>query len=237
MLDLLILILRGEKAEAQVAVEPIKKEPIPVQPPAPKNDARPEIGNIISFGNYKWRVLDVQDGEALIITKDVIEKRPYDEKYSGVTWETCDLRSYLNGAFLKKFTIEQQGYIVEKRIPNPDNLWYGTNGGNDTQDKIFLLSLEEADRYFGDSGDYVNKRRKTYKNGKWIADSDGLRFSNSHDKDRIANYGSKACWWWLRSPGYNSHDAAHVNVGGGVGVHGDGVITDGGVRLVLWLKV
>jgi len=73
-----------------------------------------------------------------------------------------------------------------------------------------LLSLEEADRYFGDSGDYLNERRKKYDNGKWIATSDGWGFSNNHDRDRLAEYGSEACWWWLRSPGSDSRNAARV---------------------------
>jgi len=125
-----------------------------------KKEEPPKIGSIIPFGNYKWRVLDVQDGNALIITEDVIEERPYNEENEGVTWRTCDLRKYLNNEFLRKFTKEQQGRIVEKKIPNPDNLWYGTKGGRDTRDKVFLLSLEEVDKYFGNSGDYLNKRRK-----------------------------------------------------------------------------
>jgi len=203
-----------------------------------KNNIPPAIGNIISFGNYKWRVLDVQGGEALIITEDVIEKRPYNEKYSDVTWETCELRKYLNKKFLRKFTKEQQGQIIEKRIPNPRNLWYGTKGGNNTSDKIFLLSLEEADKYFGDSGDYLNERRKKYDNGTWIVVSYGHGFSNSHDSDRIVNYGSEACCWWLRSPGNCSNYATIVYAGGHVDVDGYGVTyASGGVRPALWLKV
>jgi len=252
MLDMLILILRGEKVQTPAAVEPIRKDAARketqkeksqtanVQPQQPifKNGATPKIGSIIPFGNYKWRVLDVQGSEALIITEDIIEERKYNEQWTGITWETCDLRTYLNDAFLKKFTKEQQGQIIEKRISNPDNLWYDTKGGRETSDKIFLLSLEEVDRYFGNSGDYLNIRRKDYDNGKYIADSMGRYFSNSHDSKRVANYGNKVCWWWLRSCGYSSFDAAFVNHDGGVRVIGGSVKNnDGGVRLALWLKV
>jgi len=54
-------------------------------------------------------VLDVQGDKALMITKDVIEKRPYNVQDTDVTWETCDLRKYLNGEFLQKFTEEERG--------------------------------------------------------------------------------------------------------------------------------
>jgi hypothetical protein len=49
---------------------------------------KPKIGDIIPFGEYNWRVLDVQGDKALIITEDVVELRPYHEQYVEVTWET-----------------------------------------------------------------------------------------------------------------------------------------------------
>jgi len=202
------------------------------QQPVPKN------GDIKSFGSYKWRVLDVQDGEALIITENVIEKRLYNEKYKNVPWETCDLREYLNNEFLLEFRKEQQRRIIEKRIPNPDNLWYGTKGGGDTHDKVFLLSIEEVDRYFGDSGDYLNKRKKYFKDdGKYIAERGDVCFSNSHDGARIASYEDEACWWWLRSPGLFDISIAFVYVDGRVHVLGHSIRNSGGVRPALWLKV
>jgi len=199
--------------------------------PTNQKDAAPKIGSIIPFGKYEWLVLDVQGGEALITTKNIIEKRRYNEECTDVTWETCDLRKYLNSEFLREFTKEQQGQIAEKRIPNPDNLWYGTKGGSDTHDRIFLLSLEEADRYFGDSGDYLNRRREKHS---------GHGFSNGHDSDRVANRESAACGWRLRSPGHASYYAAIVIDDGSVFVYGDDVSATyhgGGVRPALWLHL
>ncbi|MDR0474167.1 MAG: DUF6273 domain-containing protein [Treponema sp.] len=198
----------------------------------------PKIGFTIPFSRYNWQVLDIQGGEALIITKDIIEKRPYNNTYTDVAWETCSLRIYLNGEFLLKFTAEQQGRIVEKQISNPDNLWYGTAGGKDTRDKIFLLSMEEADRYFGGGGDYLNKRRKDYSIGKFVADSDGYFLSNNHDGERLAKDGRGEAWWWLRSPGCNSNYAVRVSVYGSASVYGYRVnLYYGGVRPALWLNL
>ena len=191
----------------------------------------------LKFGDYKWRVLDVQSDKALLITEGVIEERPYNKKYRGATWEMCDLRKYLNGEFLRKFTEEERRKITETPIRNADNLWYGTPGGDDTVDKIFLLSLEEVDRYFGDSGDYLNKRRKTDDNGELVADSDGYSFSNAHDSDRVAKFGNDT-WWWLRSPGGGSCSAADVNLDGDVYVLGFDVDDlSGGVRPAFWLNL
>ena len=125
--------------------------------------------------------------------------------------------------------------IKEERISNPDNLWYGTKGGSETNDKVFLLSLEEVDRYFGDSGDYLNKRRKDPrgKNGKG-----GYYLSNGHDGKRKATHNGSAHWWWLRSPGIIGRTAAYVSYVGGVSVTGNFVSSaGGGVRPALWLNL
>ena len=167
-----------------------------------------QVGSVIQFGGYDWRVLDVQGNKALIITEHIIEQRPYNVDNKDVTWETCTLREYLNGEFLQKFSAEDQARIAETRINNPNNQQYGTNGGNDTNDKIFLLSIEEANRYF------------------------------SSDSERIAKVANgTASWWWLRSPGLLSFGAAGVHDDGLVNVAG-GVVSDGGgVRPALYLNL
>ena len=200
-----------------------------------------KVGDIIQFGDWDWRVLDLQDDRALIITEHVIERRPYHVEPAHVTWETCILRRYLNGEFLQKFKEEEQRRIAETSIQNSDNLWFDTKGGKDTTDKVFLLSLEEIDRYFGDSGDYQNKRRKTYEgqypSGKWVPSDGGYAFSNANDSDRIAKHNNQPPWWWLRSPGDNSFNAAYVNGDGSVFVYGSIALYDtGGVRPALWLN-
>jgi hypothetical protein len=192
-----------------------------------------QLGNKIEFGKYEWHVLDVREDKALIITEDVVEQRQYHDKYTDITWETCDLRKYLNGEFLGKFDSERIATTINK---NADNLWYGSNGGDDTQDKIFLLSLEEVDYYFGNSGDYTNKRRK---DGNGKSKSDGYYLSNNYDSSRVAKNGKgEACWWWLRSPGIHGIRAAGVGGGGRVRVSGSGVsYYYGGVRPALCLAL
>ncbi len=103
--------------------------------------------DIITFGKYDWIVLDITNDMAFIITEDIIEERAYNEEYEGTTWEDCTLRKYLNGTFYNSFSEEEQLMIAETAVTNPDNSKYGTDGGNDTTDKIFLLSLEEAEEY------------------------------------------------------------------------------------------
>ena len=202
----------------------------------------PNVNKSISFGDYEWRVLDVQDGQALLLCDKVIEKRCYHPTLTAVTWEECELRGYLNGTFYDLLG-DGKERIAETLISNPKNLWGGMNGGNSTRDKIFLLSLEEVDKYFGNSGDYTNTIRKSWNKSemKYRQDSDGWYISNNHNKSRIAEgVNGEACWWWLRSPGKSGRgtsNSALVNANGLICVDGN-IVTQkaGGVRPVLWLK-
>jgi len=211
---------------------------------------------VVRFANLEWLVLDARKGRRLLLTKNAIESRVYDdanmpkppEYYAPalpVTWETCSLRKYLNGEFLERFTAKQRKRIAKTKVVNPDNLWYGTPGGAKTVDKVFLLSAEELDRYFGDSGDYLNKRRHTGEavgsdpNGFGIFMGRGASiFSNSHDAERVAmcRDNRRREYWWLRSPGGDRGNAVTVCAPGCACLNGAGVNLDYGVRPALWLK-
>ena len=194
-------------------------------------EASVKVGDIIPFGGYDWRVLDVRDGKALLITKEILETRPYNVGRKKITWEKCTLRQYLNGAFYDSLG-EAKHAIAETHNSNPNNQWYGTKGGNATNDKVFLLSLDEVCRYFGDSTEKLRNVRE---------DEDYLSDKNSPNRiARQRNIG--ACQWWLRSPGgYSSNimDAAVVYDDGDVGISGVPVNDDdyGGVRPALWLDL
>ena len=161
----------------------------------------------LSFGGYNWRVLDVQGDKALMITEDIIEKRPYNTKYVHVTWVTCTLRQYLNGEFFNKFSSECRAQILSANLSNPDNPSYGTKGGNNSKDNIFLLSIDEVKKYF------------------------------KNDDESVANHAGTARWWWLRSPGIAGHAAGVLPDGdvNDHGRRIDYV--SGGVRPALWLNL
>lgn len=231
---------------------PVK--PIPIPP-----------GGKIQFGGYDWFVLDKQDGKSLIITEKVIEKRPYHHEETEVTWETCDMRKYLNGDFHDSFSEADRARIIEVTNVNPDNPWYGTSGGNQTNDRIFLLSIDEVIKYFGDSGQI--KTRYMYPNCDWCKDEFLPWLDDQYNLNRRAiDDDDNIVWHWrLRSPGANSGRVATV-MGfckdgfdqGGIDISGCSDLVDGhfqfdgagallstpehfqndinGVRPALWLK-
>jgi len=209
------------------------------------NSINIKIGAVISFGSYNWHVLDVKSDKALLITENIIEKRKYCNEYK-TTWETCNLRNYLNTDFLQNFTEEQQNKIEDTLLINRDNPWYGTDGGIGTRDKIFLLSLEEVIKYFGDSGQLKNR---------FSNDIDCI--NDQYNSKRIAKHDNVAYWWWLRTPGEDAGSAVGVSYDGIIYVYGYGVScataynpawehqiamiyageNNGGVRPALWLKL
>lgn len=197
-----------------------------------------QIGDIINFGNYDWRVLEVQNNKALIITEYIIEQCSYQDAYVDITWADCSLRKYLNGEFYDKFSEADKARIVSVLNKNLDNQWYGTNGGVDTSDNIFLLSIEEvACKYFGDSSALLHspKKNKRY----WFERKD------ENNGKRVAATNEEIWWWWLRSPGRVGVKSAYIHGDGNIGIQGNNILIGnlsdgrctGGVRPALWLKL
>ena len=215
----------------------------PTSKPAPRTgsgrvhrdfDDSPEIGSskvYRGFGGHDWHILAERNGRVLLLSEKVLEVRKYNERFKPITWEHCTLRKYLNGEFYKKtFDKSEKSRIAKTEVINSKNSWYGTNGGRDTSDYVFLLSIEEVVEYFGDSGQLNNMSNK---DGGWIDDK--------YSKDRIAlDRENTDSWWWLRSPGYGPYDAAIVYPGGILRVSGVVVYSEfiggGGVRPALWLN-
>lgn len=107
-----------------------------------------EPGDTVRFGNRDWVVLEVNDGRALLLLKTALPGRAYHESLTDVTWETSDIRKWLNSDFLtNEFSEEERRDILLSEVKNEDNPVYGTDGGNDTRDYVFFLSVEEAAEY------------------------------------------------------------------------------------------
>ena len=201
-----------------------------------------KVGDIITFGNYwqgkdksagkqpvEWQVLDVKDGKALVISKYGLINHKYNKEWTCVTWEICTLRQWLNDTFIKDiFSAEEMKAVMLSDVSADKNPRYNTNQGNDTKDKLFLLSIKEVERYFDDS---IKER---------LCKPTEYAISN-----RAYKYSSGYCWWWLRSNGCESDKA--VTVSGDVnGNYVDGFVyyygtyvtnINGSVRPAFWLNL
>ena len=177
---------------------------------------------------------DAKNNRALLLSRYGLDAQPYNRKKNYVTWEKCSLRKWLNDDFLNKaFTEQEQAAILTTNVDNSKDQGYSgwkTNGGNSTQDKVFLLSYAEANRYLGVTRDNTANMESRVAPTAYAAQA-GAYQSDSNNVD-----GSAAGWWWLRSPGSSRMLAAYVL---DFGHFNDCIIDDSSscVRPALWVDL
>ena len=158
----------------------------------------------------------------LLLSKYILDARKYHEKKKGVTWEESDIRQWLNNQFyMNVFNCVEQKAIWESITKTNNNFKYGTNGGKDTADKVFLLSVEDTIKRFPN-----DERRK----------ATATEYTQKI-KGAYINKKTGCSWWWLRSPGKYGYRAAEILDSGWLDTSGAGVNSRGnGVRPALWLN-
>ena len=196
------------------------------------------VGTYITFGSYEqdnntangkedieWLVLAEENGCLFVISRYALDCKPYNAQSADITWETCTLRRWLNNDFLNAaFSSAEQAMIPVWTVSADKNPSCSTDPGKATQDKVFLLSINEANRYF--KSDSVRQCQPTD-----YAEAQG-----------VSTYGG-GCWWWLRSPGYQQNYAADVFYDGEVGAGGFNVGWTRGwndnsaVRPAMWINL
>ena len=168
-----------------------------------------------AFGSWRgealsWHVIDVRDGRAmLLLARDQLDWMPYHAKDESVTWETCSLRKWLNEEFYRKaFSAAEKERILQVTVPAHVNPMESTDPGRDTEDRVFLLSVQEF---------------------RMLLKEETLRvFSSPKVKEGVV--------WWLRSPGFKPDYAAYVYYDGSLCSSGDNVVDDvSAVRPALWI--
>ena len=205
-----------------------------------------EVGDIIRFGEFDWRVLDLQVNRALVITERVIDHRMFhDRNHESVNWEQSGIRMWLNNQFFYSFHPSNQAQILETYLRasvNPRFVIPTTSPhyGRNTRDRVFLLGIEEVVHYFGDSGQF----EEAFEDEALIRS-----ISDEYNDARIAYCleGSPS-WWWLRTTGMGFRFAALVNWNGAVSLDGRVVYwhegnlilftipgSGGGIRPAMWI--
>jgi len=194
-----------------------------------------KIGDTIKFGSYEqdndlsngaeeieWIVLDIVNGKALVTSKYALDCQKFNEDYESSTWETCTIRRWLNSKFISTaFSEVEKGFISEEAVPADPNPEYNTHPGNDTIDKVFLLSAKEATKYFPTD-----------------ADRNCIATEYANAQGAFLSENNVNCVWWLRTPGKSPNRAA--------GVFNYGIIYsiglevndyDNAVRPAMWIDI
>jgi hypothetical protein len=211
------------------------------------------VGDVITFGQYEqdanssngkedieWLVLDREEDKILVISQYCLTCDRYDYATAvSADWESCALRAWLNDDFLNTaFSADERSCIVSVELENADNAVYGTEGGNNTTDLVFLLSTGEAERYFSSK----DARRAE---GTPYAKSQGIYVNTSASgvdvNQHIDGSGYGYSWWWLRTPGGSASEVACVLSDGGIDLKGSTYTqsgdNDGGVRPAMWIDL
>lgn len=201
--------------------------------PAPEGSADPtrfsnsaadmlSVGQTFTMGRYEqdnnlsngpepieWQVLTVQGNRALVISKIALETITHTEMQQSTSWEGSSYRKRLNGEFYNNsFSEAEKNKILQVTNENPDNPEYGTDGGNRTEDRIFLLSFDEAKSYF--KSDEVRKCNFTeYVKDTYIRTQGIYSYHYNNHEDYSAV-------WMLRTPGYTKNMRVLVNMLGSI---------------------
>ncbi|MDD5994699.1 MAG: DUF6273 domain-containing protein, partial [Clostridiales bacterium] len=173
----------------------------------------------VKFGSYKqstefgepepikWRILSVdKDNNALLLADKGLDCKPYNKTCGNVTWETSTLRTWLNEEFYNEaFTESEQSEIKQVTVKNNYNPQYGTKGGNDTSDKVYLLSIEEASNsaYGFDSTFDTESATRECKVTDYARMNGAFRGGSAGYAGYVGNG-----YWWLRSPGDEKSSAS-----------------------------
>ncbi len=165
------------------------------------------VGATVIFGKYdqddnmengaediEWIVLDVQDGKCLLLSKFSLDTQSYYKGLGGSTWANSHLREWLNTKFaMAAFSEQEIDRILISHVPNDSSqVFAGRDGGDDTEDRIFLLSEYEADKYMG-------------RTARQCAPTDTAIRHRAIPSDMCYSYGRGTSPWWLRSPGEWDH--------------------------------
>ena len=160
----------------------------------------------------KWRVLSVDGDDAFLLADKGLDGKPYDYSLNTfVTWERCTIRSWLNGYAKEEnnckkdytadnfmgdaFSDLEKSAIKITNVVNEDNPIHGTEAGNDTLDKVYLLSLEEVtNTLYGFDSDYSKEE-----DGRRIENTEYAKAQGAEPS--IGSVYEGYGYWWLRTPG------------------------------------
>ncbi len=153
------------------------------------------IGDSLRFGNYEqdndgsngkekieWILLSKENGRALLISKHILDRKPFHSELTDITWEESSLQKWLNEYFISEaFSAEEQTQIENVNL---------TDERPASNNKIFCLSYNEARYYFRSNLDIT---------------AIGTAYA---DKNISKDYYTS--WWWLRTVNNDFHTASGV---------------------------
>ncbi len=201
----------------------------------------------IRFGGYSWLIMEETEEAFFCLTEHLIAVRAYHEVEEAVTWKYCSLRKWLNTDFFDSLQPSERLLISERKLLNQDNCFYKTSGGDETNDRIFLLSYSEMRQYlsFGkelsvseQNTDLTKVQKDDFLRKAFLSlPPKRIAEANVQFQHDYSLLNGQALGWWLRSPGSSPSRAMRVNCHGTVRTYGREVNRSlVGVRPAAWIN-
>ncbi|WP_334071449.1 MULTISPECIES: DUF6273 domain-containing protein [Paenibacillus] len=218
----------------------------------PNLDIKP--GEIMTFGSYpqsadgeelpiEWRVLQNSGGELFMISEYILDCKRYHGSSKDITWRDCvditwrdcDLRKWLNDEFYNiAFSAAEKEYI--KTAHCADN----GEGSPETEDKVFLLSVDEIKQFSEIHGKDLRRAAGTDFAKQKKNDGCSLYVYDKTNKDNfiIKNGEEVGCsWWWLRTQGNKPSRAFFIGPSFSIRSYANVSLARDGVRPALIIQV
>lgn len=198
-----------------------------------KDDNQIEIvDNIIKFGKYQqgltagsslieqpieWIVLEKKDNRVLLLSKYILDLKCYNDLFDPeISYENSSLRKWLNNDFFNEaFSDEDKERIQPMALLNNANEKYNVSNTNTTIDKVFILSIDDIVKYFGEGAKTENgyefdqnvatsgtEYAQVKTNDAYDYDAPNLQlyvYNNDEDKKEEYEWANGNSPYWLRS--------------------------------------
>ena len=175
------------------------------------------VGDVVYYGRYEqnnkwadgledieWYVITKDGNKILLLSKYALDIMAFSTNQS-CTWDKSTLRTWANSNFYTSaFSDQEKQSILTTYVSTPPNPSYGTSGGSATNDKIFLLSIQEIQSLL------TSDQRTAY-------------FTPyAFDKFSFPQYyPNMECSWFLRTPSNGKGNVSYVTDDGEI----HGIIT------------
>lgn len=184
-----------------------------------------DIGN--GKENIEWVILSKEKNRVLLISDKALDCKQFNSGFANITWDNCSLRTWLNDDFLKEaFNAKEQAKILTVKVSADANPRFDTDPGKETKDKVFLLSIKEAKKYFSND------------NERACIPTAYAKEHGAYTSAVFMKNDTNTCGWWLRSPGNEQCNAATVLSDGSIALYSNRVYEDNvSVRPAIWISL
>ena len=220
-----------------------------------------QIGDILLFGSYylpgtadpndarvkcpiDWQVIDKSADRIMLLSRHSLFWTFYDGRTPlwgpppKTSWEKSTIREELNNECLESwFSISEQSLIIEHVQAMDENPVFRTLSGDNTIDRLFLLSLDEANRYLGVNRNYT-KDPKLRKNSEACTCMIMADFVMNKERCREIELFPDFAPWWLRTSGMDAQHIICINEDGSADFEGmESSADEVGIRPAMWIDL